>query len=81
MIFQDFQRVVLDDLVLVVARKYRQDILTAAPDADFNRGNRHAAYRLWVQEIAESFQVAAFGKSGINSQMRLASTEALLEED
>lgn len=36
---------------------------------------------IWVQEIAESFQVAAFGKSGINSQMRLASTEALLEED
>ena len=38
-------------------------------------------FDIWVQEIAESFQVAAFGKSGINSQMRLASTEALLEED
>ena len=36
---------------------------------------------IWVQEIAQSFQVAAFGKSGINSKMRLSSTEALLEED
>lgn len=46
--FQDFQRVVLDDLVLLVARRYIEDIIAAAPDADLNRGNRHAAYRQFI---------------------------------
>ncbi|XP_052694199.1 P2X purinoceptor 7-like [Crassostrea angulata] len=47
-IVPDFQRVVLDDLVLLVARRYREDIIAAAPDADLNRGNRHAAYRQFI---------------------------------
>jgi hypothetical protein len=42
---QDFDLVVLDEVVLV-AQRYRQDVLAAGHDDDFNRGKRHAAYRL-----------------------------------
>ncbi|XP_052085223.1 P2X purinoceptor 7-like [Mytilus californianus] len=47
----DFDLVVLDPLVLVIARRYRQDVLAAGEDDDYNKSNRHAAYRqyiLWV---------------------------------
>ncbi|XP_056003390.1 P2X purinoceptor 7-like [Ostrea edulis] len=40
----DFDLIVLDPLVLVVAQRYRQDVMTAAPDNDFNCGKRQAAY-------------------------------------
>jgi hypothetical protein len=38
--FQDFD-LVLDEVVLLVAQRYRQD-------DDFNRGKRHAAYRQFI---------------------------------
>jgi hypothetical protein len=41
--FQDFDLVVIDEVVLV-AQRYRQDVLAAGHDDDFNRGKRHAAY-------------------------------------
>lgn len=43
--FQDFDLVVLDEVVLLVAQRYRQDVLAAGHDDDFNRGKMHAAYR------------------------------------
>jgi hypothetical protein len=46
--FQDFDLVVLDEVVLLVAKRYRQDVLAAAHDDDFNRGKRHAAYRQFI---------------------------------
>jgi hypothetical protein len=38
--FQDFDLVVLDEVVLV-AQRYRQDVLAAGHDDDFNREKRH----------------------------------------
>lgn len=46
----DFQLLMLDEAVLALARAYREDVLAVPHDVDFNRGNRHAAYRqftLW----------------------------------
>ena len=43
--FQDFDLVVLDEVVLLVAQRYRQDVLE---QDDFNRGKRHAAYRQFI---------------------------------
>jgi hypothetical protein len=45
--FQDFDLVVLDEVVLV-AQRYRQDVLAAGHDDDFNREKRHAAYRQFI---------------------------------
>ena len=42
---QDFDLVVLDEVVLLVAQRYRQDVLAEGHDDDFNRGKGHAAYR------------------------------------
>lgn len=47
-IVPDFQRLSSDDLVLLVARRYREGIIAAAPDTDLNRGNRHATYRQFI---------------------------------
>jgi hypothetical protein len=48
LMFQDFDLVVLDEMVLLVAQRYRQDVLAAGHDDDFNRGKRHAAYRQFI---------------------------------
>lgn len=43
--------VVLDRLVMVIARRYRADVPAASEENDYNRNNRHAAYRqffLWT---------------------------------
>ena len=45
---QDFDLVVLDEVVLLVAQRYRKDVLAAGHDDDFNRGKRHAAYRQFI---------------------------------
>ena len=45
--FQDFDLVGLDEVVLV-AQRYRQDVLAAGHDDDFNRGKRHAAYSKFI---------------------------------
>jgi len=45
---QDFDLVVLDEVVLLVAQRYRQDVLAAEEDNDYNRGKRHAAYRQFI---------------------------------
>ena len=47
-ILQDFETIVLDKLVLEVARRYREDMFGLQPDNDFNKCNRHAAYRQYV---------------------------------
>lgn len=46
--FQDFQRVVFDDLVLLLARRYTEDIMTSVPDEFLNIGNRHSAYKQFI---------------------------------
>ena len=46
--FQDFDVVVLDEVVLLVAQRYGQDELAAGHADDFNRGKRHAAYRQFI---------------------------------
>jgi len=45
---QDFDLIALDNLVLAIAQRYREDIFAAAPDDDFNRGRRRAAYRQFI---------------------------------
>ncbi|CAG2201862.1 unnamed protein product [Mytilus edulis] len=45
---REFNTVVLDELVLEVARRMREDLMIDPHDDNFNRGNRHAAYRQYV---------------------------------
>ncbi|XP_062612145.1 P2X purinoceptor 7-like [Saccostrea cucullata] len=48
---RDFDIIVLDELVLEVARRMREDMLVEARDQNLNRANRYAAYRqyiLWI---------------------------------
>ena len=86
--FQDFDLVVLDAVVLVVQR-YRQDVLVAGHDDDFNRGKRHAAYMqfiLWNHGYLGAgnrrvIPVVVCGKLETNIWTGLASTVALWEED
>ena len=40
--------VVLDEVVLLVAHRYRQDVLAEGHDDDFNTGKRHAAYKQFI---------------------------------
>jgi hypothetical protein len=42
--FQDLYTIVLDELVLEVAARHRDDVLAQPPDQDYNRGRRHTAY-------------------------------------
>ncbi|XP_070183477.1 uncharacterized protein [Littorina saxatilis] len=47
----DFEVLILDEAVLSLARKYRQDMIRADDEADDNnRANRHAAYRQFIFE-------------------------------
>jgi hypothetical protein len=41
---QDFDLVVLDAVVLLVAQRYQQDALAAGHDDDFNRGKRQILF-------------------------------------
>ncbi|CAC5371849.1 unnamed protein product [Mytilus coruscus] len=48
---EDFQQCVLDELVLELAIRYRNDFLAQPEDDNYNRCHRHAAYRqyiLWI---------------------------------
>ncbi|XP_061167593.1 P2X purinoceptor 7-like [Saccostrea echinata] len=45
---RDFDIVVLDELILHVARAYRQEIFAIQDDDDYNRANRHAGYRQYT---------------------------------
>lgn len=46
--FQDFYTIVLDELVLEVVARHRDDILAQPPDQDYNRDRRHTAYRQYI---------------------------------
>ena len=41
--FQDFYTIVLDELVLEVVARHRDDVLAQPPDQDYNRDRRHTA--------------------------------------
>ena len=41
--FQEFYTIVLDELVLEVVARHRDDILAQPPDQDYNRDRRHTA--------------------------------------
>jgi hypothetical protein len=43
--FQDFYTIVLDELVLKVVARHRDDILAQPPDQDYNRDRRHTALK------------------------------------
>ena len=45
---QDFNLLVLDELVMHVAEMYRQDVLALPQDEDYNKGKRFAAYRQFI---------------------------------
>lgn len=83
--FQDFQRVVLDDLVFLLARRYTEDIMTSAPDADLNTGNRHSAYRqfiLWHHDHLGARKCRVYPNCCVwNFLMLLVCNEDLLEAD
>ena len=44
----DFYTIVLDELVLEVVARHRDDILAQPPDQDYNRDRRHTAYRQYI---------------------------------
>lgn len=46
--FQDLDNIVLDEGVLEVARRMREDMLVQAHDENYNRASRHTAYRQYV---------------------------------
>lgn len=48
---QDFYTIVLDELVLEVAIRSRNDALAEPRDIDYNKAHRHAAYRQYVMWI------------------------------
>lgn len=45
---QDFQVLILDPGVLAIARMYRQEIFALDEDGDYNKCNRHTAYRQFI---------------------------------
>ena len=47
-LLQDFDRIVLDEAVLGVARMFREELLVMPHDEDYNRSNRYAAYRQYT---------------------------------
>jgi hypothetical protein len=47
--FQDFYTIVLDELVLEVAARHRDDVLAQPSDQDYHRGRRHTKIILfWI---------------------------------
>ncbi|XP_062568754.1 P2X purinoceptor 7-like [Saccostrea cucullata] len=44
----DFHVLCLDEAVLALARLYREDVLALPTDEDYNRANRHSAYRQYI---------------------------------
>ncbi|XP_070554571.1 P2X purinoceptor 7-like [Ptychodera flava] len=42
------RQVCLDDTILAISRAYRNDMLATQDDDDFNKSNRHAAYRMFI---------------------------------
>jgi hypothetical protein len=47
-VLQDFDRIVLDEAVLGVARMFREELVVMPYDEDYNRSNRYAAYRQYT---------------------------------
>ena len=47
-LLQDFDRIVLDEAVLGVARMFREELVVMPQDEDYNRSNRYAAYRQYT---------------------------------
>lgn len=45
---QDFNLLILDELVLQIAQMYRQDVLAHPQDVDYNKSIRHAGYRQFI---------------------------------
>nr|XP_022312317.1 P2X purinoceptor 7-like [Crassostrea virginica] len=45
---RDLDNIVLDEGVLEVARRMREDMLVQAHDENYNRASRHTAYRQYV---------------------------------
>ena len=45
---QDLYTIVLDELVLEVAMRYRNDVLAEPVENDYNKARRHAAHRQYV---------------------------------
>ena len=53
----------LDEAVLTLARLYREDVFALPADDNFNRANRHSAYRqyvLWMYENSELAKEKSF---------------------
>jgi hypothetical protein len=47
-LLQDFDRIVLDEAVLGVARMFREELVVMPHDEDYNRSNKYAAYRQYT---------------------------------
>ena len=47
-LLQDFDRIVLDEEVLGVARMFQEELVVMPHDEDYNRSNRSAAYRQYT---------------------------------
>ena len=70
---QDFNLLILDDLVLQVAQMYRQDVLALPQDVDYKNGEETcsippvysvASWAHWCGGQAHYFQLLCLGNSG-----------------
>ena len=70
--FQDFYTIVLDELVLEVVARHRDDILAQPPDQDYNRDRRHTAtdstfcgdMAIWEQETGVCTKLLCMADKG-----------------
>lgn len=73
---------VLDEAVLSISQRYREDVLAVPRDQDVNRGYRHSAYRQSygtmvdkVQGIGVLCPAVVCGKLETNTQTALDNTQ------